>query len=120
MARQLEAADAVVVLWSEDSVQSHWVLDEATIGRDRGCLIPVRFDDTMPPLGFRQLQVLDLVDGDAEDAKAIGRAADQILGRPSKGGTGKRAARRDRKPWWTPFAWAIFALVFIVVMNFMK
>ena len=56
----LETADAVVVLWSAISIQSHWVRDEATRGRDRGCMVPVTLDGTVPPLGFRQIQVVDL------------------------------------------------------------
>ena len=56
----LENAAAVVVLWSKVSVQSHWVHDEATRGRDRGCLIPVSIDGTLPPLGFRQFQWIDV------------------------------------------------------------
>ncbi len=56
----LETADAVVVLWSARSVQSHWVRDEATRGRDRGCMVPVSIDGTPAPLGFRQIQHIDL------------------------------------------------------------
>ncbi len=56
----LEAADAVVVLWSQTSVDSHWVRDEATRGRERQCLVPLRLDHSPPPLGFRQFQVIDL------------------------------------------------------------
>ncbi len=56
----LESAAAVLVLWSKISVESHWVRDEATRGRDRGCLVPATIDGTMPPLGFRQYQVIDL------------------------------------------------------------
>jgi TolB-like protein len=56
----LEGASAVVVLWSARSVQSHWVRDEATRGRDRGCMVPVSIDGTEPPLGFRQIQYIDL------------------------------------------------------------
>lgn len=56
----LEAAQAVVVLWSKTSVDSHWVHDEATRGRDRGCLVPLSIDGTHPPLGFRQFQVIDI------------------------------------------------------------
>jgi len=55
----LENATAVVVLWSKDAVASHWVRDEATRGRERGCLVPLSLDGTMPPLGFRQFQVID-------------------------------------------------------------
>ena len=55
----LEAADAVVVLWSSRSVESAWVRDEAAAGRDRGCLIPVLIEPVNPPMGFRQYQGLD-------------------------------------------------------------
>ena len=56
----LEAADAVVVLWSTNSVESAWVRDEAAAGRDSGRLVPVLIDGTDPPLGFRQYQAIDL------------------------------------------------------------
>lgn len=55
----LEAANAVVVLWSTSSVQSDWVRDEATRGRERRCLVPISLDGTVPPLGFRQAQTID-------------------------------------------------------------
>ncbi len=56
----LNRAKAVVVLWSKTSVQSHWVHDEATRGRDRRILLPLSLDGTSPPLGFGQFQVIDL------------------------------------------------------------
>lgn len=56
----LERADAVVVLWSKTSVDSNWVRDEASRGRDRGCLVPLSIDGSEPPLGFRQFQVIDI------------------------------------------------------------
>ena len=56
----LKAADVVVVLWSQHSVESAWVRDEATAGRDTGRLVPVTIDGTEPPLGFRQFQTIDL------------------------------------------------------------
>ncbi len=56
----LENADCVVVLWSATSVDSHWVRDEAQRGRERGCLVPLTIDGTMAPLGFRQVQLLDI------------------------------------------------------------
>lgn len=57
----LARADAVVVLWSERSVESAWVKDEAAAGRDSGRLVPVRLDSTPPPLGFRQYQTIDIL-----------------------------------------------------------
>jgi tetratricopeptide (TPR) repeat protein len=55
----LERAEAVVVLWSIDSIESAWVRDEAVVGRDSGRLVPVRIDQSLPPLGFRQYQTID-------------------------------------------------------------
>lgn len=55
----LNRARAVVVLWSATSYQSHWVHDEATVARDRKCLVPLSIDGVEPPLGFRQFQVID-------------------------------------------------------------
>lgn len=56
----VDRADAVIVLWSERSVRSAWVRDEAAEGRDRGKLVPVTIDGAKPPMGFRQYQTLDL------------------------------------------------------------
>lgn len=53
-------SDAVVVLWSENSVRSAWVRDEAGEGRDRGRLVPVLIEPVKPPMGFRQYQTIDL------------------------------------------------------------
>ena len=56
----LESADAVVVLWSKTSIESDWVADEAAQGRDRKRLVPLSLDGSLPPLGFRQYQTIDL------------------------------------------------------------
>ena len=57
--KALENSDAVVVLWSEKSIDSAWVRDEAAAGRDSGRLIPVLIDQASPPMGFRQYQNLN-------------------------------------------------------------
>lgn len=56
----LDRADAVMVLWSATSIDSDWVCDEAAQGRDRHRLVPISLDGSMPPLGFRQYQTIDL------------------------------------------------------------
>lgn len=56
----LKHAEAVVVLWSQRSVRSAWVRDEAAAGRDSNRLVPVTLDKTAPPLGFRQYQNISL------------------------------------------------------------
>ncbi len=58
--KALKEAEAVVVLWSERSVESAWVRDEAAAGRDSGRLVPVALDNTEPPLGYRQYQTIGL------------------------------------------------------------
>lgn len=58
--RELDAAGCVVVLWSSASVKSHWVVDEAQSGADRNVLLPVLIDNTTIPLGFRQIQTVQM------------------------------------------------------------
>jgi TolB-like protein/Tfp pilus assembly protein PilF len=58
----LETAEAVVVLWSKSSIKSHWVRDEAGSGRTRERLLPISLDGSLPPLGFRQVQLIDFTD----------------------------------------------------------
>ncbi|WP_159793576.1 TIR domain-containing protein [Croceibacterium salegens] len=76
--RALDEADCVVVLWSKVSVDSFWVRDEAQAGRDRNCLVPLGLDATLPPLGFRQFQTIDISAWhgakEGEDAERIVRA----------------------------------------------
>ena len=57
--KELDAAKAVVVLWSANSRESKWVRDEAAHGRDANRLIPLSFDAEKPPLGFRQVHTID-------------------------------------------------------------
>ena len=80
----LESADAVVVLWSKASIESDWVADEAAQGRDRKRLVPLSLDGSLPPLGFRQYQTIDLASwrGKASGPQidSIDRAIGQAIG----------------------------------------
>ena len=60
--KELDDARCVLVAWSATSVKSHWVLEEAGIGRTRKILIPVLFEAVQPPSGFAALQASDLSD----------------------------------------------------------
>lgn len=81
----LTGADAVVVLWSKISVASNWVRDEATIGRDRNRLVPLSLDGSEAPLGFRQIQLIDLSKwrgrADAPEMQRVVRAVAALAGR---------------------------------------
>lgn len=58
----LEQAGCVIVVWSEGSVgpDGGFVRDEASRARARRVLVPVRLDKVDPPLGFGELQTIDL------------------------------------------------------------
>lgn len=72
----LKRADAVLVLWSEHSVRSSWVRDEAAEGRDSGRLLAAVLDGTRPPIGFRQFQSTDL---SAWSGRGQPRQIDELL-----------------------------------------
>ena len=75
----VEAANAVVVLWSDRSVRSTWVRDEAAEGRDQGKLVPVLLDAVKPPMGFRQFQAIDLSRaGRAPNSSSVQQILDSI------------------------------------------
>ncbi len=83
IAEALEGAGAIVVLWSSHSIDSNWVQDEAGWGRDHHRLVPISIDGSDPPLGFRQLQCVDLSKGGAratnpEMQRALRAIADML------------------------------------------
>ncbi len=58
----LEAAHAVIAVWTQEGVQSRWVRTEAAEGAARGVLVPVLMEDVRIPLAFRRIQAADLRD----------------------------------------------------------
>jgi tetratricopeptide (TPR) repeat protein len=58
--KALDEARCIIVVWSEASIESDWVRNEATEGLERGILIPVLLDAIRPPLAFRRTQTIDL------------------------------------------------------------
>jgi TPR repeat protein len=56
----LKRADAVLALWSQDSLHRTWNLDEAAAARDAHKLINISLDGTLAPPGFSQLSTFDL------------------------------------------------------------
>lgn len=62
--RALSETRAMVVVWTKASIRSDWVEIEASEGRKRGGLFPVKLDEVVPPLQFRLTQAADLTDWD--------------------------------------------------------
>jgi hypothetical protein len=98
--KALKDCDAVLVLWSVNSVQSAWVRDEAGYGRDAGKLIPFSLDGTEPPLGFRQFQAIGLSrwkgHGEPPNADRIRSAIARVADLPQTAAAPRPAASRPR------------------------
>lgn len=105
----LNQMGCMVVLWSEHSITSSWVSEEAEEGRNRARLVPALIDPVMPPLGFRGIQAADLIgwNGSA-DAPAfrhlvagvealVGRRAGAIPAADSATSTARAGSRGPRK-----------------------
>ena len=58
--KALDEARCVIVAWSQYSVNSNWVTEEADDGKRRGVLVPVLLDPVEQPRGFREVQAADL------------------------------------------------------------
>ncbi|HJP99585.1 MAG TPA: TIR domain-containing protein, partial [Rhodanobacteraceae bacterium] len=56
----LQAAKAVLVVWTPTSVVSRWVRGEARDAAERGILVPVRFDQARLPIDVRAIHTTDL------------------------------------------------------------
>lgn len=83
----IDQCGATLVLWSQLSRDSTFVVDEATYAREQGKLCPARIDDCRLPLGFGGDHVVDLRDWDGE----MGHTGLQDLLRALEGKTGKKA-----------------------------
>jgi len=97
--RALKDADVVVVLWTDASVESAWVQDEAAEGRDNERLVPVSLNGCRPPLGFRQFHTIELGawkgDGDPLQMDELLQAIGNTVGTRS---TAKAAAKPAQEP----------------------
>jgi curved DNA-binding protein CbpA len=67
--KALEESKAVVVIWTNTSIQSEWVYEEANYGRRKNILIPIYFDDCEAPLGFRGREGAKLMGATADDSE---------------------------------------------------
>ena len=52
----------VVVVWSKHSIDSEWVMEEASIGRSRGVLCTVKIDEVDAPFGFGLRSITNFID----------------------------------------------------------
>lgn len=69
----LQGMRCLIVLWSENSIKSTWVIEEAEEARRLGkIMLPVLIHKINPPVGFRAIQAAKLIDwSGAADAPAV-------------------------------------------------
>jgi TIR domain/Elongation factor Tu domain 2 len=62
--KALNESKCVIVLWSERSVKSRYIRDEATYALEKGKLFPVKIENVEVPFRFRGVQTLRLIGWD--------------------------------------------------------
>ena len=93
---EIDAAKAVLVVWTPTSVASRWVRGEAREAAERGILVPVRFEQARLPMDVRAIHTTDLDDwsGNAasQPAQDFLRALAAMIARSQAAQAGKEAA----------------------------
>ena len=102
IAAELEAANSVLVLWSNAAAESQWVRSEANRARELGKLVQARIDDVRLPMPFDQIQCADLIKWRPGRTNAgwdkVANSIDALVGEnrprpratPKKSGLGRR------------------------------
>lgn len=79
ISKALDEADCILVLWSKNSVESDWVLEEAYEGLERKILAPALIGKTRLPFGYRRIQYVDLTSWKgAANSKALDKLFEAI------------------------------------------
>jgi hypothetical protein len=109
----LENARCVIVAWTEASVgrEGDFVRDEAREGKRRGILVPIRLDRVEPPLGFGEIQAIDLTRWNGSDRDAffqdlVAAIRAKIEGRPVPAAKGPILRLKRRLTYGTLFSLA--------------
>lgn len=122
--RELAAARCVIVLWSNTSVQSHWVREEARKGLERRILVPLRIENVELPLPFGEIQTGDLIDWKDRSAyPGFKKLMADVAGKigpppsplPSPDRNGEKTAGFRKSPWPTWLGHAVTTIKHYVV-----
>ena len=120
IAEVLTRSLVATVIWSRRSIESQWVVGEASAARERKSLIPITIDGAAPPLDFRPLHTIDFVTwvpGDQLPApflKAVGDRLGRDLSYETaavQSGVLGRFARKATQAWYLDFESVLFYLI---------
>jgi len=64
---EIDGAACMVVAWSRAAIASRYVPDEASIGMERKILVPISLDGTRPPIGFRSIHAVQMMEGSHDE-----------------------------------------------------
>lgn len=113
-------AAVAIVIWSRRSVESEWVIGEASAARERKILIPVNSDGAVLPLDFRALNTIDLSAWTPADRlpDVLVKAVCEKTGRPfarsaataGEAGLG-RLSKSVARSWYADFECLLFSLI---------
>ena len=68
--KHIKQSKVIVVVWSDTSIKSNWVKEEAEDGVIDNKLVPVLIDEVVIPRGFRRIQAAELQDSSADPTKS--------------------------------------------------
>ena len=98
----LKDSRCVIVLWSRDSIDSHWVRTEANEGRRRGILVPAMLDDVPVPLAFSIIHAANLIGWSgalpSDQFDELARAVSDVLSNATIAAPNAREKQEDEEP----------------------
>jgi len=100
---EINAAKAVLVVWTPISVASRWVRGEAREAAERGILVPVRFEQARLPMDVRAIHTTDLDGWGGDTASApvqecLRALAAMIARHGGTAGSGAKLASTVKEP----------------------
>ena len=113
----LDQAKCAIVVWSEKSVDSEWVVNEASSAHKRHVMVPVLIDAVEAPLAFRHLQTADLRDDNPNkerEYEKLKRSVLQIVGTAKTAPAISHPQMKTKTFWQTPIGWAVGAGVLLL------
>ena len=113
----LDQAKCAIVVWSQQSIGSEWVVNEASSAHKRHVLVPVLIEAVEPPLAFRHLQSADLRNDNPNEAREyqkLERSVRQIVGASASAPTHLSHSGLAGSFWQSPIGWAVGAGVLLL------
>lgn len=118
---QIQSCDAVIVVWSSTSLNSHWVKSEASAALALNKLVPVRSDDTRLPRPYDQIHTLDLSNWNGGFNKDIRLLFDSVRtiskGKKIRRGPGRAAGTMSKRRMFSIGALASAAVVGLAIVS---